>query len=297
LVILGWRDKRELRGCRLDVHQDTYGALRSITEACLSHLGVATIRDYEPFAALESDQAMRIDGSGELPELDTAALLNLVAHAAALNRLAPAEMINKYLFYAIVWLRKGDAIPVLAVVRKQNARTKLGTGTFAYGEVLKSVKAPDFVLEHVADLIVHGTTLYLLNENSARLLLNDVGLARQGIADNVRVVKTILGGPNSMTPNAEAAIVAVAARKVNVARRLARMGSFFADRKIDRDKLKSAADRRCDSPREMISDAGIVCVTEDRVEEVLNLIEGRFYKDDVTDEERVAERVSRRARR
>jgi hypothetical protein len=161
-------------------------------------------------------------------------------------------------------------------------------------EVLTSVKPPDFVMDYSADLVLHGSTLYLLNENNARLLLNDAGLARQGISANLTKVKDILGGANSMTPSAENAIEAVAERKINVARRIARMPAFFSDKVIDPVKLKKAADQRFDSPREIVDDAGIICVGEDRVEDALNLIEGRLYRDEVTDEERLAERLSRR---
>ncbi len=239
---------------------------------------------------VKSDETSTVD-------LDSASLVQMVRDSHDQELLDASELADHhYAFYAIVW--DGTDGEQIGFVRKRNARAILEKGQkfFRYEETLKSAAQPDFVLDTDVDLVVHGSTLYMLNENSARTLLNDAGLARTGIADNLMAIKDILGGSSSITAEASAAFVAVASRKINVARRLAQIPAFFDGLTIDAMKLRLAAEQRFSEPDAILDSAGVICVAEDGVESALDLIEGRLYRDDVSGQERRADRLSRRSK-
>lgn len=299
-LLVGWRTRSKLDGRRLDVHEDTHEVLREIAAACLDHIHAddTEIRDYQSFSTLESDQVFRVDSDdASTVDLESASLVQLVQESHQQELLDASELAeHHYAFYAIVWgSADGEQI---GFVRKRNARATLEKGQrfFRYEETLRSAARPDFVLDTDVDLVVHGSTLYMLNENSARTLLNDVGLASAGITDNLAAMKDILGGSSSLTPDASAAFIAVASRKINVARRLAKIPAFFDGMTIDAAKLRLAAEARFSDPDTILDSAGVICVSEEGVEAALDLIEGRLYMDDVSGEERRADRLSRRSK-
>lgn len=299
-LLVGWRTRSKLDGRRLDTHEDTHQILRDISAACLDHIHAddTEIRDYQPFSTLESNQVFRVHSDeASTVDLDSASLVQMVWESHEQELLDASELADHhYAFYAIVW-GSTDGQQV-GFIRKRNARAILERGQrfFRYEETLKSTVQPDFVLDTDVDLVVHGSTLYMLNENSARTLLNDAGLASAGITDNLAAMKGILGGSSSLTPDASAAFIAVASRKINVARRLAKIPAFFDGVTIDAKKLRLAAEDRFSDPDTILDSAGVICVSEDTVEAALDLIEGRLYKDDVSGEERRADRLSRRSK-
>lgn len=299
-LLVGWRTRSKLDGRRLDVHEDTQEVLRDIAAACLDHIHAdyTEVRDYQSFSTLESDQVFRVDSDdASTVDLESASLVQMVRESHEQELLNASELAeHNYAFYAIVW---GNADgEQIGFVRKRNARATLEKGWrfFRYEETLKSAARPDFVLDTDVDLVVHGSTLYMLNENSARTLLNDVGLASTGISDNLAAMKDILGGSSSLTPGASEAFTAVAGRKINVARRLAKIPAFFDGITIDAANLRLAAEARFSDPDAILDSAGVICVSEEGVEAALDLIEGRLYMDDVSGEERRADRLSRRAK-
>lgn len=297
-VVLGWRARgSELRGCTVDVHQNAYQTLRDVGDECLEFMAEATLRPYEPFATLEDDQVFELGSrDGSTPaDLDSASIAQLVWKSDELQTLDPAKMRDRYLFYAVVWSSTDG--PAIGFVRKKNARAAINSGSSYWGlnnGTLKKILEPDFVIEAYFDIVVHGDSLFMLHENSARVLLNDIAIASTGVPSNVQAFATVLGGVGALTPSAMTAIEAVASRKINVARQLARMPEFFSGVTIDATKLRSTALERCSDPDSLINANNQVCVEESRVEELLDLVAGRLYFDTVTDEERRAERVSRR---
>ncbi|MBY4212647.1 hypothetical protein HQO27_01575 [Rhodococcus fascians] len=256
------------------------------------------MRSYEPFAVLEDDEVFVLGSVGNATplDLDSASIAQLVLSSSELQVLDPSKVKDKYLFYGIVW--SSSAGPEISLVRKKNARASISAGSFLgmHNGTLKKVDTPDFVLDSYADIIVHGADLYMMNENSARILLNDTGIASSGLSSNIQALSTVLGGTDALTNEATAAIEAVAKRKTNVARQLARLPEFFNGITVSPVKIRETALARCTDPDQLINASNRVCVAESRVEEFLDLLAGRLYLDTVTDEERRAERVSRRTR-
>jgi hypothetical protein len=198
-------------------------------------------------------------------------------------------------FYALVWGEPGP--DRVGLVRKTDARAILARGThfFTYEQTLRATQRPDLVLEDDIDLILRDQTVVMMSETRARTLMNDVGLAQQGIPKNVAGIATILGGASAISSTSLAAFEARAAKSINFARRLAKFNAYYDSRTLDPAKVRQVALERSSDPDSLLDASGVIVADEHHVEAALDLIEGRFFKDPISDEERRADRLSTRS--
>lgn len=300
-LLVGWRTRGGLEGAQIEVQEE--GAAEVLEQICLGITdrlseGDVSVRDYEPFGALEVDEIFKLSVAEQSDsDLESSSLVALVTSSHQLPDLPANELSeHHYTFYAIVWGRADEE--QIAFVRKRSARVTLEAGRrfFRYSGTLTSIDAPDLVLDEHCDLVVRGDDLFILNEVGARQLLNDTNVTQGSIDANVTKLGEILGGEDRMTQISRDALVAVAKRKTSIAGRLAKCRAFFEGVTIDATRLRKAAESRFSDPDAIMSADGVICADESRIIDALDLIEGRLYEDEVTGEERKAERMSRRNR-
>ncbi len=297
ILVVGWRTGSSLEGRRIETHTDTHAVLREICESAVGKVNAATttLKPYSSFGILESDEIFFIGpGSTSASDVDSASLTEFVKNAHELVALPKSELDQKMAFYAIVWGSPGAGR--IGFVRKSDARAILARGAhfFTYGQTLRTTARPDLVLDDTVDLILKDQTVFMMSESRARTLMNDIGLAKEGIKTNVRGLATILGGPTAITPAASAAFEARASQSVNFARRLARFNAYYACRTLDPTKIRDVAQERSSDPDALLDANGVVAADESHAEAALDLIEGRFFKDPISEEERRADRLSTR---
>jgi hypothetical protein len=297
MLVVGWRAGSALEGRRIETHSDTHAVLREVCDGAVDIVNAftTTLKPYSAFGILELDEVFFIgqgDDSGS--DLDSASLTEFVRDAHTLVTLQKSELERKMAFYAIVWGAPGASR--IGFVRKSDARAILARGAhfFTYGQSLRTTARPDLVLDDTIDLVLQDQTLFMMSESRARTLLNDIGLAKGGIKTNVSGLATILGGPTAITPDASAAFEARASKSVNFARRLARFNAYYASRTLDPQKIRDVAEERSSEPDSLLDASGVVVADEAHAEAALDLIEGRFFKDPISDEERRADRLSTR---
>lgn len=297
ILVVGWRTGKSLEGRRIETHTDTHAVLRAVCEGAVDTVNAArtTLKPYSSFGILESDEVFFIGpGSASASDVDSASLTEFVMNAHELVALPKSELDQKMAFYAIVWGAPGAGR--IGFVRKSDARAILARGAhfFTYGQTLRTTARPDLVLDDTVDLILRDQTVFMMSESRARTLMNDIGLAKEGIKTNVSGLATILGGPTAITPAASAAFEARASKSVNFARRLAKFNAYYASRTLDPKKIRDVAQERSRDPDTLLDANGVVVADEAHTEAALDLIEGRFFKDPISEEERRADRLSTR---
>jgi hypothetical protein len=297
ILVVGWRTGRSLEGRRIETHTDTHAVLRAVCEDAVDTVNAATtsLKPYSSFGILEPDEVFFIGpGSASASDVDSASLTDFVKNAHALVTLPKSELDQKMAFYAIVWGAPGAGR--VGFVRKSDARAILARGAhfFTYGQTLRTTARPDLVLDDTIDLILRDQTVLMMSESRARTLMNDIGLAKEGIKTNVSGLATILGGSTAITSAASAAFEARASKSVNFARRLAKFNAYYESRTLDPKKVREVAQERSSDPDTLLDSNGVVVADEAHVEAALDLIEGRFFMDPISEEERRADRLSTR---
>ncbi len=99
----------------------------------------------------------------------------LLGRAAGLDRL-PAEHLAKYSFQFYAAVVGSSPTARTAFVRKRNPATvlKRGAMVFAYGDRLRAVEDPLFLLDDQFDLVVAPDGIAVLDQNAFELLFRDV---------------------------------------------------------------------------------------------------------------------------
>jgi hypothetical protein len=311
-LLVGRRTSRKrLDAQRIRLDRAVFGELRLLCEPTLRLLGSAREREYEQFAELEfdeeffsldiSDLPTRPTTSPSLtddpgsPENDTADLVRLVRTVDALSEITRAEMDRGgYTFYAICWPHDETMI---GFVSKTNPMTTLQPGLryFQFGDVLRAVTHPDLALKDGSDIFVGPDRLAIFRPTAFTALLGDVGVIFDSAPANVKALKAALGGSIPMTDGACVAVLLSAQRLISYARRLralpARLASLPA---LDAPVLRKSLKKHGIDAEILIDGSGCFSFESDQVDLFLDVLEGRYFEDDLGGERRRADRFSRR---
>lgn len=282
---------------RVDLHVDVITVLRKVTLGVLEEITHKTMRPYEAFAALDEDQAYEIPLGSPVADLTTAALIDAVRQSHGIQPISAQELTKRRLaFYAICWGEAGT--PGLALIRRLNPQrvVKPGHWFFAYHDVLRTVEQPTFMLDDRADLVVADDRIVMLNEVAGRGLLADIKLAQTQAVQNFAEISTTLGA-GAFTDTAEDLFVR-ASERVTVARRLSWIAETLRGKSIAPATLVAKARSDFDDWAELIDERGRIVVSDPaRVNDVLEILEGRLFQDPISGEHRRADRMSRRERK
>lgn len=315
-MLIGWRESRRLNAYRVRLHQDIYGDIAALCQPAVERIQNYAERAFENFAELDDGEyfwyahaslpshepgpatgsatpEVALEDSPTLED-DTADLVRLVKSVDGLQEASRDDIDEEgYSFYAICWPHRVSMIGFVSRVNPM-ATLKPGYRYFQFGNVLRAATRPDFSLREGADLVIGVEGTAILSPYSFEILLNDVGIRFGRVNGDVATVKEALANTIPMTPEAEEALQIAASRTRSNAKRLRLLPDRLSKISLDTASVRRSLDSHgIDS--DLLFDAnGHFSFASQNVGIFLDVIEGRYFEDDLSGERRRADRYSTR---
>lgn len=312
-LVVGHRPRpKHLEAERVELHEDTFAALREIATSAAELLRSTAARPYQPFAELDPGEEhfelelrpassgapdSRVgepdggapDGGGP----DGAELLHLLRIADDLPTVDARDLTARAnLFYALCWPSPAGGT---AFVKKTDpARVLRHARSFQFSGALRRVDNPDLILSDSVDFVIHEGTAGILAPTPFRQLFADVDVALSEVPAYVDAVRAALAGTVPLSGPAAEALSRVVSRRTSYAARLRRLSGRLGEIGLTREALVAAAARHLDDPSVLLSESGELVFDDRGVPTFLDLAEGRLFEDDFSGEHRRADRYSTR---
>ncbi len=331
-LILGWRPSiRRLAGGRVRLRDDVFRSLKQVSEEALVRLASSRARPYQPTAELEEGEEHFVIPIGELPEpprrrrrrsraegsdaetgtadgdeaslggaaSNACATLPEVADLVALTRqVDDLESLDagrlaegSFLFYGIVlpgpagnvaFIRRMDPV---AVLRK-------GRAFFQYADALTAIGRPDFMLYPDVDLVIGPTAIAAFRKSALDQLLSDVRFVLQDVRASVSAVQASLASKVPLTPATQDALEKYCSTRPSLAARLRTLPARIEQIAFTPVLVWKALDRHGEDPSLLVNTTGEFDFAGEEVQAFLDVVEGRWFEDEFSDERRRADRYS-----
>jgi hypothetical protein len=309
-MLIGWREPhRRLNAYRVSLHEDVFDELAALCQPAVARIQNYKERAFENFAALDDSeyfwyahaalprhesQAGSPDEDALTVENDTADLVRLVESVDGLQEASRDDLDEGgYSFYSICWPHRGSMI---GFVSRKNPIASLNPGFryFQFGNAMRTVSRPDFALREGADLVIGADGTAILSPYSFTTLLGDVGVSFDHVRDDVAAVKTALTSTASLTPAAEEALLREASRTRSNAKRLRLLPDRLNKISLDVASLRRSLSTHDVDPDLLFDTNDHFSFTQQNVGMFFDVIEGRYFEDDLGGERRRADRYSTR---
>lgn len=307
VLVVGWRPKaKELAAAAVDLNEDAFDIARQIASQTLDYWQGCDQVSWHPDAGVEEGEEVLVLPAHELPAVhpdesvddpqlaETAQLLGLVLFPGGLETLGPGQLADgRFRFCAVVWEDGLDGRPV-AIVAEHDPTFVLRRAShwFRFEGTLKATTPPDFTLPSRGDLIVTEEEIFIHSPatfdrlfSDVRALLNDVPAATAAL--KVSMAKL------PMTEATAQALEEVCATRPSLARRLQRLANHPVAQEITVDRLRPVVEKHGEDAADYLTDDSLH-LTPDKVRSWLDIVEGRWYEADFSDEPRRAARWSAR---
>ena len=325
--VVGHRKGSGLINCyRIDIHEDTFGDFRNIAQGALSRIYDLARRPYEYFGALEEDEYFALDfrniprrpvrtsrqtsarskrvhtgtdvaSSQKFPapgDQEAASAIQMVAqtdeHSFMTNdRLRSGLKLN---FYMVSFPIESG---FLGFIRQTKPYLSLTPGIryFQYGDTLKRVKRPDFVLDNRVDMIIGPDEVAIFSNNVVQVLFRDVRLVMDSVNNNVQMIGAVFADHLPLTPGGISALGHFGNRGPRNAKRIHDLANYrLDDLKLD---VPTIAVDLSNHQLDHILVNGELVLSDESISSFLDYLEGRLFHDDHTHEPRRADRFSRRS--
>jgi hypothetical protein len=227
-------------------------------------------------------------------EEDTADLVRLVKSVDALEEAAREDLDEGgYSFYAICLPHRRSMIGFVSRMNPM-ATLKPGFRYFQFGNAMTTARRPDFALREGADFIIGNEGTAILVPYSFEILLGDVGVRFDHVTEDVVTVKTALANTINLTQAAEQALVIEASRTRSYAKRLRLLPDRLRKISLDRVSVQGSLNAHGVDPSLLFDEDGNFSFTSQNVGMFFDVIEGRYFEDDLGGERRRADRYSTR---
>lgn len=311
-LLAGWRrSNKRLDAVRFGLDQNVFSDLRALCEPTVAFINSAQAREYEQFAALEANEQYFTYDISDLPQHppigtslvadeavgvdDTADLVRLVRTVDALTPINRDEMgDHKFSFYAICWTAGSTMI---GFVSKRDPVVSLTPGVrfFQFANTLRQADTPDLALQESTDIVVMADEVAILRPSAFTTLMSDVGVAFQRVPGDVKKVKKSLASTVPLLPGSEMAIANKAGRLLSFARRLSALPERIGQLEgLDASSLRKTMRTHSVDPRALLDQNGNLSFGDDEVDLFFDVIEGRYFEDELGKERRRADRFSQR---
>lgn len=307
ILVVGWRPRaKQLAAAAVDLAEDAYEVVRGLAGRTIDQWQACEQLPWHPDAHVEAGEqvlvlpAVEIPGAGNEAEPvdgqlgETAKLLDLVLSPGQLDTLHPEQLAGgRFRFCAAIWEDGLDGGP-LAIVAEHDPTSVLRNAShwFRFDGTLRSAPAPDFTLPNKGDLILTHEEIFILNPTTFDRLFSDV----RALLNDVPAATAALQSRMASLPLTEAATEAleeVCSTRPSLARRLQRLSQHPVVPGITGDKLRPVVEKHGEDPDEFLTHNALD-IGPDKVRAWLDIVEGRWYDADFSDEPRRAARWSTR---
>jgi hypothetical protein len=309
-MLVGWREPgRRLNAYRVRLHQDVFSDLAALCQPAVDQIQNYAERPFENFAALNdneyfwyahaalpSHELFASESEDETPTLedDTADLVQLVKSVDGLREATRDDLDEGgYSFYSICWPHRGSMVGFVSRMNPM-ATLKPGFRYFQFGNAMTTAVRPDFALREGADLVIGTEGTAILSPYSFEILLGDVGVRFDHVTYDVAAVKKALANTIRLTPAAEEALLMEASRTRSYAKRLRLLPDRLSKVSLDTESVRRSLNVHGVDPSLLFDENGHFSFTPQNVGMFFDVIEGRYFEDDLGDERRRADRYSTR---
>jgi hypothetical protein len=314
-LLVGRRQaKARLVAQQLQLGEDVFDELAAICRPALDFVRQMPRRHYDPFTEVERGEEyvaldisdlptrpvpsarQRGEQAATIPTVtdDTADLVKLVRSVDGLDDLESSGMVAKgFTFYAICWPHESSFV---GFVSKSNPMLTLRPGFryFRYGDVLIHSERPDVMLTESVDIVIGTELMAVLNPAALNNLLADVRIAFAAVPRDLAEIESDLADLIPLTPEALESVRSESLRLLSFARRLRELHGRLGSITLDSARLKKAMRRHDVDPAVLLDKQGHFHFSPAHVGLFLDVIEGRYFEDDLSGEHRRADRYSRR---
>ena len=324
--VVGFRKGSGLINCyRVDIHEDTFREFREIARGAIARIPSLTRRPYDYFGALEEDEYFALDirripkrpirtarkkstlkpaaqvemglDRSQQPSTpgaeEAAATLRMVAQTDEHRFLTADELrggLNLNLYMICFPIDSG----FLAFIRRTGPHRSLAPGLryFQYGDTLKRMRQPDFVLDNRVDMIVGPDEIAVFSDTVVQVLFRDVRLVMGSVDNNVQRLGSAFSEYLPLSSEGVEALRRFANRGPRNAKRLHDLANqrladlTLGPAAISEDLVSHQLDH-------LVVD-GELALSDESIPSYVDYLEGRLFHDDHTREPRRADRFSSR---
>jgi hypothetical protein len=309
ILVVGLRPKTQILGYRVTVDKNLHPDLRKIADDALAIVKKRTAIDYTPYVEPGEGEYLKLDPSSltvtktrtsasgtTSQKQQTARLLEIIQNADTLPPLgakALTERLDEFVLQAVCLHTGTD---VVGFVTKGNAgrvikRSAIPLGFADNHDRFKKITRPEVVLEGDTHAILAPGEIAILNVTQFQFLVGDIGLVEEYAPQQVKVIAQSFktrGVP--LSASTTAALAAKAKGSVQLAKRL----DAFNERVMILDVSRITSGRGFTQQglkkADFVNRQGEIQCDDERVVELLDALEGRYFDDGFSDEHRRADR-------
>lgn len=315
ILVVGRRPApKALEGFVIELQQDTFDAMRDIARTTTGLLVGRVPLEWHPNASAEQGEEYLVIDVADLPSTpvsqsmpastspgqsdsrltEASALLRIVLAPGALDNLDPSDTSDAgFRFYAVVW-EAGDKGGPVAFVSEYDPTMILRKANkyFRYDGTLRLADPPDFALNDRAQLIITTEKIAILKAAVFDRLFSDIRTLLNDVPGYVRALDNAFA-KLPFSSESQKALELMCSTRPTFARRLQNLGSYPGAGNVTPALLRIALKDHGAEPADFIR-KGVVEIAEASVAGLLDVLEGRWYEADFSDEPRRAATWSRR---
>ncbi len=313
ILVVGLRSGSTVEGYRLIMDKNVHADLRRVADQALERVAGMEAIGYTPYVEPGDDEYLSLspamltvavaaaeDGAPASQAQQTARLAEIVQNADTLPTIGAKQLLARVdeLYFQAICLHASP--PIIAFVTKTIGRPVLKRSAIPLGvddatDRFKSISRPELVLEGEIHGIITASEIAILNRPQFQFLVADIGLVGQYVPAQMKLVTGRLkqhGIP--LSAKTGQAIEAKATASVQLAKRL---DAFLV--RIDQIDIARIANGRGFiaqdlKKKDFVNAKGELDCADDRVLELIDALEGRFFDDGFTNEKRRADRFRKR---
>jgi hypothetical protein len=319
ILIAGLRDRRQrLTGQRLNVDIGVHADLEAVGTSTLARFSKEELKPvpYTPYIGQADGEYLTID-PGDLvatvhsedddgtptERKETAALVDLIERADELPEIGAAELLDRldtedFYFQAICMETGNGRIGFVTKSSKMQVLKRSGSVWLAkddQNDRFTGISKPQIMLESRVHAIIGPSEVAILNRSQFQFLVSDVRLVQGYAPAQVRrIAKAFAQRGVPLSAATAAAIEQKATGSIQLAKRL----DAFAERidSVDVARIASGAGFMAQdlAKDDFVNASGEIECAPDRVQELLDALEGRYFDDPFSPEKRRADRFRRR---
>lgn len=312
ILVVGLRSSKDLEGYRVIVDVDLHPSLKEVADNALTRVTEMEAVTYTPYVNPGEGEYLSLDPAtltvtvegkaadsknAEAPASEkeqTARLQRIIEHADTLPTIGAKELIERLddLYFQAVCMHCSP--PVIGFVTKTSARQVIKRSGIPLGrdstDRFKKITRPELVLEGDVHAIMAPDEIAVLNKPQFQFMVGDIGLVSQYVPAQMNRIGALLAKQQMpLSAAARTAIEAKAIDSIQLAKRL----DAFAGRieQIDMARITSGSgftDQDL-TKDEFVNANGELDCTPDRVLELIDALEGRFFSDAFTGDPRRAD--------
>ncbi|MGV1048846.1 MAG: hypothetical protein ACOYD4_10035 [Solirubrobacterales bacterium] len=317
ILLIGLRDKqRRLEGFRINVNQNLHDDLRRVAEDALARVRAMEAVPYTPYVGAEDGEYLSLatealvlpktsggeTTKGQDEAVETATLVSMIAQSDEAKEMGAGQLTERLDagdFYLQAICLEGNDGRVGFVTKAQKTqvleRSRIPLGKDDQSDQLKRISRPELILETTAHAIVSSKEIAILNKTQFQFLVSDSTLIASHVPAQVAAINQAFTARGvAISGQTQAAILGKAAGSVRVAKRLDALAVRVGQLDISLLENGGGFSAQDLTPSDFLNDQGEIHCEAERVVELLDALEGRFFGDAFSAEKRRADNFRKR---